>query len=146
MTKKIINKLGLEQEKDKIIRYLSGGQKSWFVLDRPWQGDNEILILDEPTADIDVENRKILHTYLDELRRSGTTILFTTQFLDDIEDWATRLIIPIKGNIVYDCSPTQIVENLYHSKIEIPYPERTLEFVKSTGLIYTVSDREIYIH
>ncbi len=89
--------------------------------------------------------KKIFHTYFDELRRSGTTILFTTHFLDDIEDWATRLIIPIKGSIVYDCSLTQIVENLYHLKIEIPYPERTLEFVKTTGLVYKVSDREIYI-
>ena len=145
ITRGIIKKLGLEQEKDRIVRYLSGGQKKLVCFGQALAGDNEILILDEPTAGIDVENRNALHTYLDELRKLGTTILYTTHFLDEIESWASRLVMLNKGSSIYDGSPNSMVESLYHSKVEIPHTVRTLNFVKNTGLIYTVSDSEIII-
>ena len=145
ITREIVKKLGIEQERDTIIRHLSGGQKKLVCFGQALAGNNEILILDEPTAGIDIENRNALHTYLGELRKLGTTILYTTHFLDEIEGLASRLVMLNKGSIIYDGSPTSMVENLYHSKVEIPHTLRTLKFIKNSGFQYTVLDGEINV-
>ena len=81
----ILNKLGLYEHRNKKMRMLSGGMKRRLQIAKALVHDPQILILDEPTAGVDVELRHDLWKYLNELHAEGKTILLTTHYIDEAE-------------------------------------------------------------
>ena len=77
--------MGLTKKKDSRLRQLSGGMKRRFQLAKALVHDPEILILDEPTAGVDVELRRDLWQYLRDLHELGKTILLTTHYIEEAE-------------------------------------------------------------
>jgi ABC-2 type transport system ATP-binding protein len=95
----LLEQFDLTQHKDKAFRELSGGLKRRVVLARALVHDPELLILDEPTAGVDVELRRELWGYLQKLSKEGKTILLTSHYLDEVEMLADRFAFISNGKI-----------------------------------------------
>lgn len=97
---KRLRQLDLWQKKDAKVRELSGGMKRKLMIARALIHNPKILILDEPTAGVDVETRKLLWNYFRELNQQGITILLTTHYIEEAEELCKRIAIINKGEIV----------------------------------------------
>ena len=98
--------LGLHAKKQ--FRQLSGGLKRRVVLARALVNDPKLLILDEPTAGVDVELRRVLWQYLAEINRDGKTILLTSHYLEEVEKLCREVAIVNNGRIVRQGSKDEI--------------------------------------
>src|ERR1700753_31385 len=96
----LINKFDLTAHAKKAFRELSGGLKRRVILARALVHDPKLLILDEPTAGVDVELRLDLWRYLQELNKEGKTILLTSHYLEEIERLCRTIAVIAKGKIV----------------------------------------------
>ena len=81
----LLKRLGLDKKRDSRRRQLSGGMNRRFQIAKALVHDPDILILDEPTAGVDVELRHDLWKYLKELHKKGKTILLTTHYIEEAE-------------------------------------------------------------
>lgn len=96
----LIQKFDLVPHAKKQFRELSGGLKRRVVLARALIHDPDLLILDEPTAGVDVELRRDLWRYLQELNAEGKTILLTSHYLEEVERLCRNIAVVAKGRIV----------------------------------------------
>ena len=96
----LLRQLGLWEKRNESMRTLSGGMKRKVMIARALVHKPKILILDEPTAGVDVETRKSLWEYIRELNKSGTTILLTTHYLEEAEALCGRIAIIHHGKII----------------------------------------------
>ncbi|HTQ12512.1 MAG TPA: ABC transporter ATP-binding protein [Rhizomicrobium sp.] len=99
-TQMLIERFDLTAHAKKQFRELSGGLKRRVILARALVHDPKLLILDEPTAGVDVELRLDLWRYLQELNREGKTILLTSHYLEEIERLTRTIAIIAGGRIV----------------------------------------------
>jgi ABC-2 type transport system ATP-binding protein len=97
---KVLRDLGLWEKRHTQARHLSGGMKRKLMIARALMHKPKILILDEPTAGVDVETRKKIWTYMKKLNESGTTILLTTHYLEEAEALCERIAIINHGKII----------------------------------------------
>lgn len=95
----LIEKFDLVPHAKKQFRQLSGGLKRRVILARALIHDPKLLILDEPTAGVDVELRMTLWGYLQELNRDGKTILLTSHYLEEIERLCKTIAVVAKGKV-----------------------------------------------
>lgn len=96
----LLKRFDLEQHAQKPFMALSGGLKRRVMLARAMIHDPTLLILDEPTAGVDVELRRELWKYLKELNAAGKTIVLTSHYLEEVEQLCSRIAIINKGKIV----------------------------------------------
>ena len=94
--------LDLEGHREKQFRQLSGGLKRRVLLARAMVHDPKLLILDEPTAGVDVELRLELWKYLKQINEQGKTIVFTSHYLEEVEELCQRIAIIDNGKIIAD--------------------------------------------
>ncbi len=104
-TLEILTALGLVDKKDAYVRQLSGGMKRRLMVAKALVHSPPVLILDEPTAGVDVELRRMLWDYVRELHARGTTIILTTHYLEEAEALCDTIAIVNQGSIVA-CEPT----------------------------------------
>ena len=97
---KLLRKLDLWDKRDSKIRELSGGMKRKVMIARALIHEPKILILDEPTAGVDVETRKLMWNYFRELNQRGVTILLTTHYIEEAEELCERIAIINQGKII----------------------------------------------
>ncbi|HEX3808317.1 MAG TPA: ABC transporter ATP-binding protein [Rhizomicrobium sp.] len=105
----LIERFDLVPHQKKQFRELSGGLKRRVILARALINDPKLLILDEPTAGVDVELRRDLWRYLQELNRDGKTILLTSHYLEEIERLCKTISIIKDGKIVREGTKDEIV-------------------------------------
>jgi len=98
--KKLLTDLGLGEKMDQNAMTLSGGMKRRLMIARALVNEPKFLILDEPTAGVDVELRRGMWDYLTALSKGGLTILLTTHYLEEAEQLAQHVAIINKGQIV----------------------------------------------
>ena len=115
----LLNKLGLSKHRSKKMRELSGGMKRRLQIAKALVHDPDIIILDEPTAGVDVELRHDLWTYLQELHSKGKTILLTTHYIDEAELLCERVGIIDKGKLIVEDSVNNLKKMVKNSSIEI---------------------------
>ncbi len=101
----VINAVGLSEKADELIRTLSGGQRRRLDVALGIIGSPELLFLDEPTTGFDPEARRAFWALIEELRKSGTTILLTTHYLDEAEALADRVAVINHGKIIEVATP-----------------------------------------
>ena len=101
----VINAVGLTEKADELIRTLSGGQRRRLDVALGIIGSPELLFLDEPTTGFDPEARRAFWALIEELRKSGTTILLTTHYLDEAEALADRVAVINHGQIIEVSTP-----------------------------------------
>ncbi|MBQ4851108.1 ABC transporter ATP-binding protein [Pseudoalteromonas sp. MMG012] len=97
---KYLAQLGLLEKKDKQARTLSGGMKRRLMIARALMHEPKLLILDEPTAGVDIELRRSMWTFLREINEQGVTIILTTHYLEEAELLCKNIAIIDQGVIV----------------------------------------------
>lgn len=102
----LMERFGLAEHAKKEFRQLSGGLKRRLVLARALVHDPELLILDEPTAGVDVELRHELWSFLEEQNQAGKTILLTSHYLEEVEHLCKNIAI-ISGGKIARIGPKQ---------------------------------------
>jgi ABC-2 type transport system ATP-binding protein len=96
----LLKRLGLWDKKDTVSMKLSGGMKRRLMIVRALIHKPEILILDEPSAGVDVDLRREMWEFVRELNQEGMTIILTTHYLEEAENLCNRIGIINKGNIL----------------------------------------------
>jgi ABC-2 type transport system ATP-binding protein len=99
-TQEIIDAMGLSDKADARARSLSGGMRRRLLIAKALVHNPKVLVLDEPTAGVDVELRTQLWEYVRELNRNGTTILLTTHYLEEAEELCDQIAIINHGEVV----------------------------------------------
>lgn len=114
-TDEIIAALGLKDKASATPRSLSGGMRRRLLVAKALVHNPEILVLDEPTAGVDVELRNQLWNYVKKLNQSGTTILLTTHYLEEAEELCDQIAIINHGQVIA-CDKKENLMNLLSSK------------------------------
>jgi len=109
---KYLKKLGIWDKKDQQARMLSGGMKRRLMIARAMVHEPKMLILDEPTAGVDIELRRSMWEFLIELNQQGTTIILTTHYLEEAEMLCRDIAIIDKGRIVQDTDMKSLLATL----------------------------------
>ena len=138
----LMNQLKLWEHRHKKIRHLSGGLKRRLMIAKALVHSPQLLLLDEPTAGVDVELRYSIWEQVRELKRTGVAILFTTHYLEEAEHLCDRVAIIHKGQIQKQGETKEFVQKLtsrhltitLKNKMECTHPalvnqyDNTLEF------------------
>ncbi|MDS0294070.1 ABC transporter ATP-binding protein [Halogeometricum luteum] len=106
----VLKRVGIYDKRDTRFDWLSGGMKRRFVLARALITDPDLLILDEPTAGVDVQLRRELWETITELNDSGTTILLTTHYIEEAERLCDEVAILDSGRVVEVASPEDLMD------------------------------------
>ena len=101
-----LTKLGLWDKRDVKAKELSGGMKRRLMIARALMHEPKILVLDEPTAWVDVELRKTMWDFIGELNDQGTTIILTTHYLEEVEQLCKNVAI-LSGGLIVKNSPVK---------------------------------------
>jgi len=108
----VLKQLDLWDKKDSQARTLSGGMKRRLMIARALMHEPKILILDEPTAGVDIEIRRTMWEFLRELNKQGTTIVLTTHYLEEAEQLCRNIAIINHGEIVENTSMKELISRL----------------------------------
>lgn len=108
----LLKQLGLWDKRDTASRMLSGGMKRRLMIARALMHEPRLLILDEPTAGVDIELRRSMWEYLTELNQQGTTIILTTHYLEEAEQLCRNIAIIDQGEIVQNTSMRKLLDQL----------------------------------
>ena len=111
-SEEILAALGLDDKRDAYVRQLSGGMKRRLLIAKALVHNPPVLILDEPTAGVDIELRRQLWEYVEELHARGTTIILTTHYLEEAEKLCDHIAIMHHGEIVANESKKGLMSRL----------------------------------
>ncbi len=107
----LLEKLGLIKHADKRIQRYSGGMKRRANIIASLLHDPQLLILDEPTAGVDVQSRALIHKFLKEYHKKGKTILYTSHHLDEAEELCEQVVIVDEGKFILSGTPTALIKS-----------------------------------
>lgn len=127
-TGEILEAVGLGDKRDAYVRQLSGGMKRRLMVAKALVHTPPVLILDEPTAGVDVELRRSLWEYVRELHALGTTIILTTHYLEEAEELCDTIAIVNHGEIIAAEPTPQLLKRLDHKTLAL-LPKATLDAV-----------------
>jgi len=109
---KYLKLLGLWGKRDQTPRMLSGGMKRRLMIARALVHEPKLLILDEPTAGVDIELRRSMWKFLKEINEKGTTIILTTHYLEEAEYLCRNVAIIDRGEIIQNTSISDLLRQL----------------------------------
>ncbi len=109
---KYLRQLGLWDKRSVISRTLSGGMKRRLMIARALVHEPQILILDEPTAGVDIELRRSMWEFLRKINVAGTTVILTTHYLEEAESLCRNIAIIDHGVIIQDSSTRDLIRQL----------------------------------
>jgi len=156
-TKKILKLLALEDKADAYARTLSGGMKRRLLIAKAMVHDPEILILDEPTAGVDVELRQTLWDNIRSLKTQGKTIIITTHYLHEAENLCDEIAIINKGKLLVLDETKKIKSKMNYKKITIEHDDSNvidtdifkdlkISFIKSINSLTIEYDPKLVTH
>ena len=140
----ILKKLDLYHKRNETSRHLSGGMKRRIQIAKALVHDPPILILDEPTAGVDIELRHMLWDYLKELNEAGKTILLTTHYIEEAEKLCDEIAIINNGEIIKQGETKSIIKEVSLNTIEIEIKESN-NIKLSENFKYTIENNIIKI-
>ncbi len=109
---KLLKQLGLWEKRHSSARALSGGMKRRLMIARALVHQPKLLILDEPTAGVDIELRRSMWTFLRDINRQGTTIILTTHYLEEAENLCRNIAIIDRGQIIENTDMKSLLNRL----------------------------------
>jgi len=108
----LLHQLKLWDKRNTPARALSGGMKRRLMIARALVHKPQLLILDEPTAGVDIELRRSMWTFLQEINAQGTTIILTTHYLEEAENLCRNIAIIDRGNIIENTDMKSLLNRL----------------------------------
>jgi len=136
----LLEELHLTDKRHQITRNLSGGMRRRLMIARALVHEPKLLILDEPTAGVDIEIRRGMWAFLQELNRSGTTIILTTHYLEEAEFLCNRLAILDEGKIVEDSSLQVALRRMQSESFLLYLEQQPIVFPSITGCTIEMID------
>ena len=127
---KILKDLSLWDKKDQRLRQLSGGMKRRVLIAKALSHEPKILFLDEPTAGVDVELRRDMWMVVDDLRKTGVTIILTTHYTEEAEAIADRVAVINQGEIIVVEDKKELIKKMGHKKLSIELQKKITEIPK----------------
>ena len=115
----VLDQLGLTEAGDRLVRTYSGGMRRRLDLGASLVGAPRLLLLDEPTTGLDPRSRNELWEAIRRLVAAGTDVLLTTQYLDEADQLAQRVVIVDKGRVIADGSPSELKSQAGRDVIEV---------------------------
>lgn len=122
----ILETLGLRDKANAYARSLSGGMKRRLMVAKAMVHNPQILILDEPTAGVDVELRSNLWRSIKKLNKAGTTIILTTHYLKEAELLCDEIAVINKGNVIANDSKINLLKKLDEKEIRIEFAKKII--------------------
>ncbi len=117
----LLDRLELGEHADKITRQLSGGMRRRLLVAQALVHRPRLVILDEPTAGVDVELRRRLWGFMRELNDAGTTILLTTHYLEEAEELCEHVAIIDRGRLLTACPMRELMTEVASSRLWLRY-------------------------
>jgi ABC-2 type transport system ATP-binding protein len=139
-TEKYLKQLSLWDKRDDISRTLSGGMKRRLMIARALVHEPKLLILDEPTAGVDIEIRRSMWAFLKKINKEGITIILTTHYLEEAEDLCRRVAIIDKGRIIEQGRTRDLLAKLHTETFELNLREPLSQLPPLDGYAVTQVD------
>ena len=141
-----LKQLGLWDKRNTMSRLLSGGMKRRLMIARALVHNPKLLILDEPTAGVDIELRRSLWEFVQEINEQGTTIILTTHYLEEAEQLCRNIGIIDKGEIVESTSIKNLLSQLQQESFVLDLKEPINELPRFAGYdVKMVEDNSIEV-
>src|SRR6185312_4221090 len=118
-TMEILDRLGLADKADAYARTLSGGMRRRLMVAKAMVHSPPVLVLDEPTAGVDVELRRALWDYVRKLNAAGTTVLLTTHYLEEAQELCDRIAIINHGSLVANDTTRNLLRHIDNKCVAI---------------------------
>lgn len=136
------NLVGLE---NRFYNRLSGGERKRVQFALAICGDPQLVYLDEPTANMDVESRRALHACIRTLAAEGRSILFATHYLEEADDLATRIVLLSRGRVLRDGTPASLksIVSLRQASCRTVLSEEAVQAIPGVQEVRRVGDRLI---
>ena len=135
----LLHNLGLSEKANANMRQLSGGMKRRVLVGLALVHKPEVLVLDEPTAGVDVELRQSLWQFVAKLNKQGTTVLLTTHYLEEAEALCSRIAMLKQGRLVALERTSDLLakatSSIMRFKLDTPLPAHLAEQARVTGRI-----------
>jgi len=136
----LLKQLGLWDKREDMARELSGGMKRRLMIARALVHEPQLLILDEPTAGVDIEIRRSMWIFLEEINKQGTTIILTTHYLEEAEALCRNIAIINKGEIIENTSMKSLLSQLQTETFVLDLKESISEVPQIDG--YSIAMRD----
>lgn len=142
-TEKLLKELGLWDKRHVTMRQLSGGMKRRLMIARALVHSPKFLILDEPTAGVDIELRRSMWAFLQEVNKQGTSIILTTHYLEEAEHLCNKIAIIDQGEIIANTDKktllSQLVKETFILDLNVSLPALPNLFPYEARLIDSVT-------
>lgn len=132
-----LKRLGLWEKATHQVRSLSGGLKRRLLIARGLMHEPKLLILDEPTAGVDIELRRGIWTFLEEINKKGTTIILTTHYLEEAERLCRQVAIIDEGEIIANTTVRDLISRLDKEAyiLDLKYPLESVPSIEGVSFI-----------
>ncbi|HEY3046737.1 MAG TPA: ABC transporter ATP-binding protein [Polaromonas sp.] len=135
----LLDSLGLADKADANMRQLSGGMKRRVLVAQALVHKPRVIVLDEPTAGVDVELRQTLWQFIAKLNKQGSTVLLTTHYLEEAEALCSRIAMLKQGRVVALAQTSELLKaassNVLRFKIDSELPRKLADQARITGRI-----------
>jgi len=156
-TAEILERVGLADKAEAYSRSLSGGMRRRLLVAKALVHNPPVLVLDEPTAGVDIELRQSLWAFVRELNDNGTTVVLTTHYLEEAEELCDRIAIINEGQVIACDETRALVERLDNKELRIvltselaALPDNlqpfNVELTDPRTLIFRYRTRETEVH
>jgi ABC-2 type transport system ATP-binding protein len=143
---KYLRALRLWDRRNDVARSLSGGMKRRLMIARALVHEPRLLILDEPTAGVDIEIRRSMWEFLEQINEAGTTIILTTHYLEEAESLCRHIAIIDEGTIIEDARMSDVLRKLQREVFVLSLTEELLEAPTLDGFTTRLrGDRELEV-
>ena len=136
----LLKQLGLWEKRLDMARELSGGMKRRLMIARALVHEPQLLILDEPTAGVDIEIRRSMWIFLEEINKQGTTIILTTHYLEEAEALCRNIAIINQGEIIENTSMKSLLTQLQTETFVLDLKESISEVPVVEGYAIAMRD------
>jgi ABC-2 type transport system ATP-binding protein len=149
----LLHQLGLDNAADRLVRTYSGGMRRRLDLGAGLVGAPQLLLLDEPTTGLDPRSRIQLWDSIRQLVQGGTDVLLTTQYLDEADQLAGRIVIIDHGRVIADGTPaelktlagTDVIEIHTHDSAQLAAAADALRRLASDEPVVDAATRRVYV-
>ena len=138
---KYLTQLQLWDKHDSMSRLLSGGMKRRLMIARAMVNEPKLLILDEPTAGVDIEIRRSMWEFIREINESGTTVILTTHYLEEAEELCRNIAIIDHGEIVQNTDMKSLLGTLDIETFVLDIREPISEVPQAEGIEFKIRDK-----
>lgn len=139
-SKVLLKRLDLWDKRHEIARNLSGGMKRRLMIGRALMHQPKLLILDEPTAGVDIEIRRSMWDFLQRINQEGTTVILTTHYLEEAESLCRNIAILDQGELLIQTSMKALLNRLQMETLLLDLKEPLTELPKSNDYTLKLID------